>query len=189
MHYFCMLVYVLLSREGVNYIILNALWRRFSPIPRVYFSILVSAVVFHNNFITPHESQTKHLPKAHQFTLSLRLEAECHLNLEGGLGAYKWWNRWYCFLLHIFSKNHLQRRKLLRKHRPNHLTRKEITDFESLKLLEKQFCISMGLFGLMPNACCRLGYCNILLYIPSTLSASERHVQLAVHQDMRFTST
>ena len=82
MHHSCMLAYVLLSREGVNYIILYALWRRFSPIPRVYFSILVSAVVFHNNFITPHESQTKHLPKAHQFTLSLRLEAECHLNLE-----------------------------------------------------------------------------------------------------------
>jgi hypothetical protein len=85
-HHFCMLAYVPLSREGVNYIILNALWRRFSPIPRVYFSILVSAVVFHSNFITPHESQTEHLPKAHQFMLFLRLEAECHLKLREGTG-------------------------------------------------------------------------------------------------------
>ena len=84
MHNFCILAYVLLSRKGVNSIFLNALWRRFSLILRAYFSILVSAVVFHSNFITPHESQTEHLPKAYQFTLFLRLEAECHLKLRKG---------------------------------------------------------------------------------------------------------
>ena len=82
-HHFCTLAYVLLSRDGVNYIFSNALWRRFSLISRAYFSILVSAVVFHSNFITPHESQTEHLPKAYQFMHFPRLEAECHLKLRG----------------------------------------------------------------------------------------------------------
>jgi hypothetical protein len=85
-HHFYMLAYVPLSRERVNSIFLNALWRRFSLISRAYFSILVSAVVFHSNFITPHESQTEHLPNAHQFMLFLRLEAECHLKLRNGTG-------------------------------------------------------------------------------------------------------
>ena len=80
-HHFCMLAYVLLSRERVNPIFSNALWRRFSG---AYFRILVSAVVFHSYFITPHESQTEHLPKAYQFMLFLRLEAECHLKLRKG---------------------------------------------------------------------------------------------------------
>ena len=85
-HNFCILAYVLLSRKGVNSIFLNALWRRFSLILRAYFSILVSAVVFHGNFTTPHESQTEHLPKAYQFIHFPRLEAECHLKLRKRTG-------------------------------------------------------------------------------------------------------